>query len=121
MGPFNTDVTLKFSKVFTNIGQAYSPITGVFTAPFAGVYYFVFHGWDARLLKSIGLKLYQNDKRITGCFDSNDDSGLVSVSNSFVLKLDKGDVIYLVLSSTYGIYDDVYNRSTFSGFLLFAL
>lgn len=29
MGPFNTDVTLKFYKVFTNIGQAYSPITGI--------------------------------------------------------------------------------------------
>eukprot|EP00064_Thunnus_orientalis_P022442 superscaffoldBa00007550_g22638 len=27
VGPFTTDITLKFSKIFTNIGQAYNPST----------------------------------------------------------------------------------------------
>ena len=28
VGPFNTHVVLKFSKVFTNVGKAYNPSTG---------------------------------------------------------------------------------------------
>eukprot|EP00064_Thunnus_orientalis_P023556 superscaffoldBa00009020_g23803 len=32
VGPFTSDIILKFSKIFTNIGQAYSPTTGVMAA-----------------------------------------------------------------------------------------
>lgn len=43
------------------------------------------------------------------------------MSNAFVLELEKGDVIYMVLLATCGVYDDTGNRTTFSGFLLYAL
>ncbi|KAL7373507.1 hypothetical protein ABVT39_008316 [Epinephelus coioides] len=121
LGPFNTDITLKFSKVFTNIGQAYSPTTGIFTAPVRGVYYVRFTMWDNYSLAPMGAKLCHNDKTLTFSYDYNDNHGYVSVSNALVLQLEKGDVVYMVLGSGYRIYDDSHNRTIFSGFLLFAL
>ncbi|KAJ4948921.1 hypothetical protein JOQ06_020442 [Pogonophryne albipinna] len=52
--------------------------------------------------------------------DYNDGSGFVSASNVIFLELEKGDVVYIVLPSTFPIFDDLYNRIIFSGFLLYA-
>lgn len=121
VGPFNTDITLKFSKVFTNIGQAYSPTTGIFTAPVRGAYYFRFTMWDNRKSSWMGANLYHNDKRMMWSSDYSDSIGYVAVSNALVLQLEKGDVIYMVLNSSYGVSDENNNRTTFDGFLLFPL
>ncbi|XP_078137365.1 complement C1q-like protein 2, partial [Sander vitreus] len=121
VGPFNTDTTLKFSKVFTNIGQTYNPTTGIFTAPVRGAYYFRLTGWGIHSSTYISFTLYHNDKQITRLYDANDTTGYISVSNAFVLQLEKGDVVYTVLNSGYHIFDDSFNRTTFSGFPLFAL
>ncbi|KAL3060883.1 hypothetical protein OYC64_009149 [Pagothenia borchgrevinki] len=119
VGPFTTSTTLKYSKVFTNIGQAYSPTTGIFTAPVRGVYYFRFNVWQARGSVWTGVELYHNDQMKMRLHDYNDGIGFVSASNSMVLQLEKGDVVYIVLTSGYGVYDDSYNHIIFSGFLLF--
>ncbi|XP_067434980.1 uncharacterized protein [Thunnus thynnus] len=120
VGPFNTDITLQFSKIFTNIGQAYSPTTGVFTAPVRGAYYFRFKGFEVESSNWIGIKLYHNDKKITGS-DYNDSISYVTVSNDLILQLEKGDVIYMILWSDYIIADESSNHTTFDGFLLFPL
>ncbi|XP_078018762.1 uncharacterized protein LOC117264847 [Epinephelus lanceolatus] len=120
VGPFNTEITLKFSKVFTNIGQAYSPTTGIFTAPVRGVYNFRFTVWNNRTTAWMGAYLYHNEKRMTYSFDLNDNR-FVSVSNALILQLEKGDVVYMALPSGHGVFDDSHNRTIFSGFLLFAL
>ncbi|XP_033964945.1 complement C1q-like protein 2 [Pseudochaenichthys georgianus] len=121
VGPFKTDITLKFSKVFTNIGQAYSPTTGIFTAPVRGVYYFRFNMWESRFSAWSYVRLYHNDRRKMGLHDYRGGSGVVSASNSMVLQLEKGDVVYIDLPSGNSVYDDSMNRMVFSGFLLFPL
>ncbi|XP_063729937.1 complement C1q-like protein 2 [Eleginops maclovinus] len=119
VGPFSTDITLKFSKVFTDIGQAYSPTTGVFTAPVRGVYYFRFNAWEESYSTWTSVELYHNDNRVMKILDYNDSAGYVSASNAVILHLEKGDVVYIVLPTNYSVYDDSFNRTMFSGFLLF--
>ncbi|XP_033988472.1 heavy metal-binding protein HIP-like isoform X6 [Trematomus bernacchii] len=121
VGPFTTDTTLKYSKVFTNIGQAYSPTTGIFTAPVGGVYYFRFNMWGDIDSSYTHVGFFHNDQRKMMLSDYNDGYGFVSASNSMVLQLEKGDVVYIVLNSNNAIFDDSYNRIIFSGFLLFPL
>uniref|UniRef100_A0A8C6S6K5 C1q domain-containing protein n=1 Tax=Neogobius melanostomus TaxID=47308 RepID=A0A8C6S6K5_9GOBI len=112
--------SLKFSKVFINFGQTYNTHTGVFTAPLRGVYYFRFTGFSIRNNSMMGVILYHNDKRVSRN-ENYTDSGYATVSNGFVLELEKGDVMYLALPSNYYIFDHVYNRTVFSGFLIFPL
>ncbi|XP_053188118.1 heavy metal-binding protein HIP-like [Scomber japonicus] len=120
VGPFNTDITLKFSKVFTNFGQVYSPSTGLFTAPVRGAYYFSFNTIDIRSDISLLVYLYHNDKRVLAIHNYSS-NGSASVSNSLVLQLEKGDEVYLLLPAGEAVYDDPAHHTSFNGFLLFPL
>ncbi|XP_036375395.1 complement C1q-like protein 2 [Megalops cyprinoides] len=122
VGPFQTDITLVYTKVLTNIGNNYNPATGIFTAPVRGVYYFRFTTFGAGVSIRIGAVLYRNGQHtvatydIQGSVDSHDDS-----SNAAVLQLEVGDQVYVRLPAGYQLYDDAWNRCSFSGFLLFPL
>ncbi|KAL7390127.1 hypothetical protein ABVT39_015528 [Epinephelus coioides] len=120
LGPYNTDITLKYSKVFTNIGNAYNPATGFFTAPVKGVYYLQFTvcGNHAGV---VGVYVYKNNQLIMYTAEWKEEEGLEYFTNSAVLELMAGDEIHLVLPSGYSVYDDANNHSTFSGSLLFTL
>ncbi|KAM8742330.1 complement C1q-like protein 2 [Acanthopagrus schlegelii] len=121
LGPYNTDITLKYSKVFTNTGKAYNPSTGFFTAPVKGVYSLQFtgFGYNAGL---IAVYVYKNNQRIMANWERIDNDYVPEyLTKSLVLELTAGDEIHLVLPSGYSIYDDSNNFSTFSGSLLFTL
>uniref|UniRef100_A0A3B5LZE5 C1q domain-containing protein n=1 Tax=Xiphophorus couchianus TaxID=32473 RepID=A0A3B5LZE5_9TELE len=112
--------TLVYKNVFTNIGNHYSPVTGYFTAPVRGVYYFRFTGQLAFNDDTIRLRLVKNEDPIVlsgdrvSEFDRED-----NVSNGAVLHLEINDVVAIQLGGY--VWDDNYHRTTFSGFLLFAL
>uniref|UniRef100_A0A3B4XIK4 Complement C1q tumor necrosis factor-related protein 3-like n=1 Tax=Seriola lalandi dorsalis TaxID=1841481 RepID=A0A3B4XIK4_SERLL len=122
LGPFNTDTTIVYSNVFTNIGKAYNPITGIFTAPVKGVYYFRFTGMDYRSAVHMGAALYKNNQRIMLTYEINVNNGYFEhMSNGVTLELEKGDVVFLRLPANKGLYDNNESHNTFSGFLLFTL
>ncbi|XDV25927.1 hypothetical protein PO909_029753 [Leuciscus waleckii] len=119
IGPFTTEITLTYRNVFTNIGNAYNPVTGVFTAPLKGAYMFrvsvLGHGPTSAVVS-----IFKNEERMVMTFDHQPQHWLNS-SNGVVLILEVGDVVYVRLWSGSRIYDDQYNYNTFSGFLLFPL
>uniref|UniRef100_A0A671TQR6 C1q domain-containing protein n=1 Tax=Sparus aurata TaxID=8175 RepID=A0A671TQR6_SPAAU len=117
LGPYNIDITLKYSKVFTNIGNAYRPSTGFFTAPVKGVYNFQFTVYGSGS-GPVGVSVYKNNKQIMYNFERYD---MIRFSNSLVLELTAGDEIHLDLPSGHTIYDSSSNHCTFSGSLLFTL
>uniref|UniRef100_A0A671TMP4 C1q domain-containing protein n=1 Tax=Sparus aurata TaxID=8175 RepID=A0A671TMP4_SPAAU len=120
LGPYNTDITLKYSKVFTNIGNAYNPSTGFFTAPVKGVYnlQFTVMGYYAG---NTAVSVYKNNQRIMANWEQNNNMIQKYLTNSLVLELTAGDVIHLVLPSGQSVYCSSNNQSTFSGSLLFTL
>ncbi|XP_014006146.1 uncharacterized protein [Salmo salar] len=122
IGPFNTDANLVYTRVITNIGKAYSPITGAFTAPVRGVYYIRFtaaqHGRGSDYM---GIYMLKNGQAIMSNFHYNSHGYWVHLSNGVILELEQGDVVYMRLPASYRLYDDTKNQNIFSGFLLFTV
>ncbi|XP_059182751.1 complement C1q-like protein 3 [Centropristis striata] len=120
VGFSETDMLLKFNQVYTNIGDAYNPSTGFFTAPVRGVYYFQFTLCGV-MAETMGVMVYKNNKKIMRNEEYKRWSGHQYLTNSVVLELMAGDEISLVLPSDFLLYDDGDNNTTFSGSLLFTL
>ncbi|KAK7149237.1 hypothetical protein R3I94_008759 [Phoxinus phoxinus] len=120
IGPFTTEITLTYRNVFTNIGNAYNPITGIFTAPLKGAYMFRVSIFGHGGATAASASIYKNGERTVAAHDVQAQDRLNS-SNGVVLILEVGDVVYVRLWSGTRIYDSENNHSTFSGFLLFPL
>ncbi|XP_063052164.1 complement C1q tumor necrosis factor-related protein 3-like [Engraulis encrasicolus] len=112
---------LVFSRVITNVGQAYSSKTGFFTAPVSGVYYFRFTVMDKLDTRYMAISMCKNGVQLMWLSEHDTDGQRTYLSSGLTLQLEKGDVVNLVLPTTYRLHDTSSNHSTFSGFLLFPL
>uniref|UniRef100_A0A667YUZ1 C1q domain-containing protein n=1 Tax=Myripristis murdjan TaxID=586833 RepID=A0A667YUZ1_9TELE len=120
VGPFDDEVTLVFSKIISNVGQAFNQSSGVFTAPLRGLYFFSFTAADY-LKGYMGLYLHRNSQPILFSLNLNDHGGYATAAGGLALELQRGDTVRLSLPASYRLYDDSRNFSIFSGFLLFPL
>ncbi|KAM3590300.1 uncharacterized protein V6R79_007172 [Siganus canaliculatus] len=117
IGPFTSHTTLVSSVVKTNIGNAYNPATGIFTAPVAGIYYFTFF-YNAGGSDIVSLELMKNNEIIVSIHEykssaDSDDSG----GNAAFMQLQQGDQVFVRLNANSHVWGNGY-FSTFSGFLV---
>ncbi|XP_056128185.1 complement C1q-like protein 2 [Rhinichthys klamathensis goyatoka] len=121
IGPSTTDIILVYRNVFTNIGNAYNPITGIFTAPLKGVYVFTFsvyaHGSQSNPANA---HIVKNGKDVLKAY-AHQTQGALNSSKAVVLVLEAGDVVYVKLWPSSKIQDNGNNHNTFSGYMLFPL
>ncbi|XP_050994462.1 cerebellin-1 isoform X3 [Labeo rohita] len=118
-GPINTQKTLVYKKVFSNIGGAYDSNTGIFTAPRKGAYYFRFYG-HCHGGTTMAVTLLKNGK--TQCsLHSWKPASNSNASNGVVLTLETGDQISTQLWANTWVYDDPASYTSFGGFLLFPM
>ncbi|XP_076581766.1 uncharacterized protein LOC143317497 [Chaetodon auriga] len=117
LGPFNIDKTLVYRAVKTNVGNAYSKITGIFTAPVDGVYYFTFF-YHAGGAHPVGLNLMRNNQVVVMTYDHRTSSdGADNGGNAAFLQLQRGDRVYVRLSAHTHVWQND-SITTFSGFLV---
>ncbi|XP_063424844.1 complement C1q-like protein 3 [Mytilus trossulus] len=82
---------VKFDKIWTNNGNDYDPITGIFQAPFKGVYQFSFTVMSMRG-KDLLVYLWQNETRLVSVFPG---TGYNEGTAIMVLNLKKDDRVYV--------------------------
>ncbi|XP_059211069.1 complement C1q-like protein 3 [Centropristis striata] len=119
IGPSTRPQTLIYGEVQTNIGNAYSPTTGVFTAPVAGVYYFsiFYHSASTNptqleLLKNTEAVLMTHDFAGQYGADRADNGG-----NAVFVQLQPGDQVSVRMNAKSHVW--AYKHlTTFNGFLV---
>ncbi|XP_060564160.1 complement C1q-like protein 4 [Ruditapes philippinarum] len=115
---------LSFAKVITNEGNAFDTLTGKFTCPVSGLYYFSLHIVKKRSpsVDYVGCYIYLNGSyKVLAHTNPQDgsngaDNGSYEASTSVYLKLNVGDVVMLD-SCNSGISDLVESWTSFSGHL----
>ncbi|KAG9282206.1 collagen alpha-2(VIII) chain-like [Astyanax mexicanus] len=119
-GPFGSETTIVYKNVLTNVGNAYNPATGIFTALYRGVYYIRFTGgvYDNNRY-NIGVNLYKNNHFLMHLGENSIDGIAKHVSSGVTIQLEPGDQMYTRLPPYYVLWDDSFFRTSFSGFFLF--
>ena len=98
------------------------PPLGVFRAPVKGAYYFTFAASHPFGGENVFVLMYKNTQLILDNYGFNNHPGWEYITNSLILQLEQGDMVYMRLpgGNRYRLYDG-HNHNTFSGFLIYTL
>ncbi|KAM8768146.1 complement C1q-like protein 4 [Acanthopagrus schlegelii] len=124
IGPYRDDKIIPYKHVFLNLGDGYSPETGIFTVPRSGVYslaltIFSDAGSPGNTLAACA-SLQVNNKVLAGPREMNmqdqEDSSTIVVA----VHLKAGDRVAVNLPIGCFLCDDSSHYNTFTGFLLYS-
>ena len=115
---YTNPYTIVFDDTKTNIGDAFNPTLGIFTAPTDGVY--VFSVTIQTVSVGYGfIYVHKNHDIISGLMYATDSfKSPQSTTETIVLELRQGDIVYVEISSTGSSLIPRSGFSTFAGFLL---
>ncbi|XP_007574054.1 complement C1q-like protein 3 isoform X1 [Poecilia formosa] len=117
IGPFSTPRTLIYTRVITNLGNAYNQNTGIFVAPVGGMYYFSFF-YHAGGGHKVRLFLMKNNEHVLESSDHKTlNDGADNGGNAAFVELQQGDQVYVQLHPETHVFGGSHT-TTFSGFLL---
>ncbi|KAL4237285.1 Elastin microfibril interfacer 2 [Mactra antiquata] len=111
--------TILFDRVKVNVGDAYNPTTGIFVAPYAGMYVFTVTG-TSKWGKTVTLELTVDGNRVAHIYSDSKNSGSYnSGTKTYVQELEKGSQVSVKMGAWINNYDLHGNGLTsFTGFLL---
>lgn len=116
---FGEHQTVIFDKAITNVGNHYHTSTGIFTAPYSGVYVFhvtaMVNGDKEVYLEIIKDGIYIDDMQVNASGDPGEDAA----SEMWVLKLSAGAEVWI--RNGYHNNNDLHGNcfTAFTGFLLY--
>ncbi|XP_056408530.1 complement C1q tumor necrosis factor-related protein 3 [Hyla sarda] len=114
----NINSGIIFSSVETNVGNFFDVMTGRFSAPVAGVYFFTFSMLKHEEVEDVYVYLMHNGNTIVSMYSYETKGKQDTSGNSAVLKLAKEDEVWLRMG-TGALHGDHQRYCTFCGFLLF--
>ncbi|XP_070569228.1 complement C1q tumor necrosis factor-related protein 2-like [Ptychodera flava] len=117
-GKVSSETTVIYDKIYSNVGNNYSLSTGKFTCPVNGVYFFTISGMTDEK-NDLRACLMKNQDKLPCLWVTKDgNENYISVSNSVIIDLQEGDVVWVKLYSNYALFTDNDEGSTFAGYLL---
>ncbi|RLV98179.1 hypothetical protein DV515_00011025 [Chloebia gouldiae] len=114
----NQNSGIIFSSVETNVGNFFDVMTGRFGAPVNGVYFFTFNMMKHEDVEEVYVYLMHNGNTVFSLYSYESKGKADTSGNSAVLKLAKGDEVWLRMGNG-ALHGDHQRFSTFAGFLLF--
>ncbi|XP_072048153.1 caprin-2-like isoform X2 [Amphiura filiformis] len=115
--PSSAGQALPFEQVHTNVGDDFQEGSGQFTCDIPGIYLFTYNiGFRT---SNPAIQLMKNQVLINSVYRDTDDNRRDIVSNTAVLQLATGDVVWLKCrDSDRQIHSDTHMYTTFSGVIL---